>query len=60
MKVSSQSKQKLSESFSVKALDKKSLKARAFTTLKTSFAIEGIHFTPTQLSNLRAKSHLKK
>jgi hypothetical protein len=48
------------KNFSVKSLDKASLKSRAFTALQTSFAIEGIRFTESQLRSMAQRTHLTK
>ena len=60
MKAQPQPKKATPKGFSVKTLDKTSLKARAFKSMQTSFAIEGIRFSKSQLNTLRAKSHSKK
>ncbi len=46
--------------FSVEDLDKNEAIKRGFSNLLTSFAIEGIHFSPQKIKELELKIHSKK
>lgn len=60
MKKCNTAKETVGKSFSVNTLDKKNIKARSFETMRTSFAIEGIHFTDAEFNTLKTGGHLQK
>lgn len=60
MKTSNIKKSKTQKLFSLKGLNKSTLKSRSFETMRTSFAIEGIKFTKSQFESLKSRGHFKK
>jgi hypothetical protein len=60
MKTKSKAVSKSLKPFSIKDLNKTQIKSRSFETMRTSFAIEGIRFSKSQLESLKSRRHIKK